>query len=86
MDLRPVSDGQKIGSELRCQACGVVAADRQTAAFLGTVGREGGDDDVAARPGASAESAAVGGAIGFTDQEMEDGAIVPDVERAVGRP
>jgi hypothetical protein len=58
----------------------IVALHRQAAAFLWPIQREGGDDGVAAGFHALMQLCEIGVAVAHIDQEMERGAIVPDVE------
>ena len=66
-------------TEFRRQRIRVVAHDGQAAAFLGTVRRECSDDNLAARPQGAAQPVHISPSFCRLGQEMERGAIVPDV-------
>jgi hypothetical protein len=70
---------REAGTEQRSQRGGVVAHDRQPAAPLRAVRRESPDDDMAARTHGLPEARRIGGAIRRVGEEMQRGAIVPDV-------
>src|SRR5690349_6725708 len=80
MTMRLMVDQLKGTADDRAQSGRIVALHRQARAFLRPVRREGRDDGMAAGLHAADEAAEIGPPIVLLDQEMEGGAIVPEVE------
>src|SRR5687767_11152354 len=72
-------DETELLAERAVEAVRVVARDLQTAAVGRAVEREGGDDDVASRFDGPLHSLNVAVTIGGVGQEVENGAIVPEI-------
>src|SRR5260370_1923990 len=73
-------------SQRPAEACGVMTNDRQAAATLGTIHRERADDDMAARIDGLLKPLDISGLIGRCGEEMEGGAVMPDIEKLCRAP
>jgi len=76
-----IHEGERL-SELGCQARLVVTAHVQAAAPRRPIGREGGDDDCASWHDSPLDRFDVSFTLAGFEKEVEECAIVPDVERA----
>lgn len=76
---QPVPIAEPLG-----QPCGVVAGDWQSAAGRRTVQREGSDNTMTAGDQGTIHDPQISLLIGGVGQEVEGGAVVPDVEATGG--
>ena len=72
-------------TKLSMQGVGGVSHHRQTTALQWAVGREGGNDDMAARLHGVAYLRDIGGAVVWVGQEVEYRAVMPDVIPGCGK-
>ncbi len=84
--VQAVRDGRQARAQFAGERPGAVADDGQPAAPFGPVGREGGDDGVAAGDEGTVEPLDIGGAVGGVDEEVEGRTVVPEAEASPGRP
>ena len=80
MFLPGAFDHRAAGSKLSVQTLRGVACDRQAAALFRAVVRERGDEGMAAGTYGVPDLLDIPGSGGFLRQEVECGAIVPDIE------
>jgi hypothetical protein len=70
--------------EAGAEECGhtatIVATHAEAAASLGTVGRKSSNHDVTAGPHRARRQPGVAFLIGGFDEEVEDGAVVPEID------
>jgi hypothetical protein len=74
-------DEKETGAELCTERRGIVPSDRQAAAPFGTIRRESGHDDRAARFDRMTQTLEVLCAVAWVRQEMKDGPVVPQIDR-----
>ena len=79
-----LGDQRPAGAQLAGQLAGTVAGHRQPGALRRSVGGEAAEDGDGVRSAGRDQCPQVAPPVGFGRQEMEDGAVVPDVE-APGR-
>lgn len=82
----PRRDDVEWFTELRREVSYGVARDREAGARRRAVGRERADHDRSSRRHRVAQGSHVPATVGCVDEEVEDGAVVPELEAPVRRP
>src|SRR3970040_1321537 len=82
MRFAPVADERKFGPDLRREQRRIIAVHGQATTLVGPVDGEGGDDHMAAGMGSRSQGPLVVRPVSDPGEEMENRAVVPDIERA----